>query len=112
MIEEIYSWRTPKLYIEEWMRTIPGLDRKRLAERMNTTAPTITKKLAAPEKIDQEWIARFAHGLGLEDFTDLYRNPDAPTPADLLKGLDEDQRKEVVSFADYVRNKPKTGTGG
>ncbi len=56
MIDRIRGRKPVRLYIEEWMTTIPGLDRKRLAERMNTTPGTITKKLAAPLKIDGEWL--------------------------------------------------------
>jgi|GEM_PF-5245579 len=111
MIERVYSWRAPKLYIEEWMNTITGLDRKRLAERMGVSPGTISKKLAEPEKIDQKWLAGFAKALDLNDVTDLYRNPNAPTPDELLHGLSEDQRKEIISFVDFVRSR-KTGTTG
>ena len=92
------------------MQTIPGLDRKRLAERMEVSPGTITKKLADPSKIDALWMQHFADGLGLEDVTDLFRDPRAPTPDDLLRGLSPEQRREVADYADYVRQ--RTGTDG
>lgn len=110
MIDRIYGWRPPTLYIEQWMRTIPGLDRKRLSERMGVSAGTISKKLAEPEKIDQLWLAGFANALGLQDVTDLYKNPEAPTPTELLAGLSEQEREEVYRFADYVRSKRAVGS--
>lgn len=92
------------------MATIPGLDRKRLAERMETTPGTITKKLQNPEKIDGEWLERFRAGLNLPDVFDLYRDPAAPTPNELLKGLTDEQRCEVLRFVDFVRQ--RSGTHG
>lgn len=105
MTDRIYAWRPPTIYIEEWMKTVPGLDRKRLADRMGVSPGTVTKKLQDPAKIDGEWLARFAQALGLSDPTELYRNPEAPTPADLLRGLSEDEKREIITFADYVRNR-------
>jgi len=102
--------RPPKLYIEEWMKTVPGLDRKRLAERMGVSPGTITKKLSDPSKIDALWMVLFAEGLGLEDVTDLFRDPNAPTRDDLLRGLDDKQRQDVVDYVDFVRQ--RTGTDG
>jgi hypothetical protein len=87
------------------MATIPGLDRKRLAERMETTPGTITKKLQNPEKIDGIWLEKFRAGLNLPDIFDLYRDPSAPTPNELLRGLTDEQRSEVVRFVDFVRQR-------
>lgn len=110
MVTRIGGKRPPRLYIEEWMATVPGLDRKRLAQRMGVSAGTITKKLAAPGKIDAEWLEAFRAALNLPNITDLFRDPSAPTPDELLRGLSEEQKKEVVSFVDFVRH--RTGTDG
>ncbi len=109
MISRIYAHRPAKLYIEEWMATVPGLDRKRLAQRMKTTGGTITKKLQEPAKIDAVWLQRFADALDLA-VTDLFRDPTAPTPDELLRGLSDQQKKEVVDFASFVRQ--RDGTNG
>lgn len=105
MVTRIGGSRPPRLYIEEWMSTIPGLDRKRLAERMGVSPGTVTKKLAHPHKIDGEWLAKFAEGLGRRDPTDLFRDPKAPTQDELLAGMSPEQRSEVTSFVDYLRKK-------
>lgn len=110
MVTRIGGWRPPRLYIREWMDEVPGLDQKRLAERMGTTPGTISKKLAKPEKIDAEWLEGFRLGLGLREVSDLFRDPKAPTPAELMKGMSDQQRKEVVDFAAFVRQRDKTGT--
>lgn len=105
MIERIGARRPVRLYIEEWMAKVPGLDRKRLAERMGVSPGTITKKLQVPKKIDAEWAAKFADGLGLDDPTDIFRDPDAPTPASLLKGMTDEQTRELVTYADFLRKR-------
>lgn len=105
MVTRIGGSRPPRLYIEEWMATIPGLDRMRLAQRMGVSPGTVTKKLAQPHKIDGEWLARFAEGLGRKDPTDLYRDPAAPTPDELLAGMSQEQRDEVINFVDFLRKK-------
>lgn len=87
------------------METIPGLDRKRLAERMGVTPGTVTKKLAAPHRIDQEWLSMFAEALDRDDFRDLYRHPDQPTRDELLNGLSDEQLREVTDFASFVRQR-------
>ena len=50
-------------------------------------------------------LARFAEGLGREDPTDLYRDPAAPTPDELLAGMSQEQRDEVINFVDFLRKK-------
>lgn len=104
MVTRIRQSTPPKLYIREWMETVPGLDQKRLAERMGRTAGAVSKKLAKPSNIDTEWLGDFAWALGVE-VPDLFRDPSAPTPAELLAGLSEEQAKEVINFADFVRRK-------
>lgn len=110
MVTRIGGNRPPRLYIEEWMATVPGLDRKRLAERMGVAPGTITKKLADPGKIDANWLEAFRLALNLKEIADLFRDPNAPTPAELLRGLSDDQKDEVVRFVDFVRQ--RTGTDG
>lgn len=110
MIDRIGGKRPVRIYIEEWMATVPGLNKKRLAERMGVTAGTVSKKLADPKKIDAEWMEKFRQALDLDDVTDLFRDPNAPTPSDLLRGLSDQQRSQVVGLADYLRS--KTGTDG
>lgn len=95
----------PRLYIEEWMATVDGLDRKTLAQRMGVSPGTITKKLAKPESIDGEWLAKFAKGLGVTAL-ELYqkpaavkRDPRADLEAALLAyGVDRSQIELAISI--------------
>jgi len=75
---------------------------------MGVSPGTITKKLANPDKIDLDWLERFREALDLEEINDLFRDPSAPTPAELLRGMSEEQKREVLNFADFVRK--RTGT--
>ncbi|MDQ0305302.1 hypothetical protein [Ancylobacter polymorphus] len=105
MVTSIGGARPPRLYIEEWMATVPGLDRKRLAERMGVSPGTISKKLKKPGHIDAEWMEKFRHALNLPSVADLFRDPSAPTQADLLQGLTPEQKNEVADFAAFVRQR-------
>lgn len=107
--------QAPRLYIEEWMQTVDGLDRKRLAERMNVSPGTITKKLGKPDAIDGEWLAKFATGLGLSNPLDLYRKPGTDTPRPdaptqlrsclLSFGVDRDELEQVIRvISTYVHD--------
>lgn len=96
----------PRLYIEEWMATIPGLDRKRLAQRMKVAGGTISKKLARPGNIDGVWLAQFAAALELSDPIELYRDPTAAavtSPETRLRaallafGIDKDDLGKAVA---------------
>lgn len=106
MATSAFGVPAPRLYIEEWMQTVDGLDRKRLAERMNVSPGTITKKLSKPQSIDGEWVAKFAEGLGLANPLDLYKKPGRsamkPDPEMQLRsallafGVDRDELDQVV----------------
>jgi hypothetical protein len=100
------DFEAPRLYIEEWMATIPGLDRKRLAERMKVAGGTISKKLARPENIDGVWLAQFAAALELASPIELYRDPSAAavtSPESKLRaallafGVDKDDLGKAVA---------------
>lgn len=114
----VASAEPPRLFIEEWMATLPGLDRKGLASRMKVSPGTITKKLAKPESIDGEWLARFATGLGLGNPIDLFRDPSATPKADsiaslraalLAYGVDRDELDQVIRvIGTYVSDDEKS----
>lgn len=104
MVERIHRRVPPRIYIREWIDRTPGLDQKRLAERMERTPGAISKKLSKPESIDAQWMADFAWALGIA-VPDLFRDPNAPTPSELLAGLTEQQKKEVIDFAEFVRRR-------
>jgi hypothetical protein len=105
MVTRIGGTRPPRLYIEERMAAIPGMNRKRLAERMGVAQGTITKKLKEPGKIDGVWLERFREALGLDSVEDLFRHPSAPTQDELLRGLSEDEQNQVTQYANFLRSK-------
>jgi hypothetical protein len=73
---------------------------------MGVSAGTI-KKLANPGKIDSDWLERFRVALGLKSVEDLFRDPSAPTRDELLRGLSEDDQRQIVQYADFLRNKKR-----
>lgn len=62
-----------KVYIREWMETVP-MSQKELAAKMRRSEGTISKKLSAPERIDLQWLSEFAWALGFT-VTDLFFPP-------------------------------------
>lgn len=118
MVTRIGGSRPPRLYIEEWMATIPGLDRMRLAKRMGVSPGTVTKKLAKPASIDGEWLAKFAAGLELRNPIDLFRDPSATPEVNIgtalrsalvAYGVDRDELDQVIRvIGTYVSDDEKS----
>lgn len=86
--------RPYRLFIREWMEH-RGLDNRRIAERMDCTEGTVSKLLNDDMRMTTDWLARFAYALDVE-VADLYRDPAAPTQADLLRGLPQDDLNTVM----------------
>lgn len=97
--------RPYRLFIREWMEH-RGLDNRRIAERMDCTEGTVSKLLNDDMRMTTDWLARFAYALDVE-VADLYRDPSAPTQADLLRGVPEDDLPTVMRIL-----KTFTGTDG
>lgn len=86
-----------RLFIHEWMkhRDKTQVD---IANRLEVgSTGTISKKLAKPEKMSVEWLAKFAWALDVE-VEDLYRDPNRPTQEDLLRDLDANQKTVVIEM--------------
>jgi hypothetical protein len=93
-IPRIYGNRKPRLFVHEWMKH-KGLNQVDIANRLEISSTgTISKKLAKPEKLTVEWLAKFAWALDI-DPEQLYRHPDQPSPDELLRQADP-STKEVV----------------
>lgn len=93
-VTRIHGSKPPRLYLQEWMKH-RGLNQVDLANRLEVgSIGTISKKLAKPEKLTVEWLAKFAWALDVEPDR-LYRHPDQPSPDELLRQAD-DSTKEVV----------------
>jgi transcriptional regulator with XRE-family HTH domain len=85
-----------RLYIREWM-SHKGMTQTDIMNRLDIgSSGTISKKLAKPETIDQQWLNAIAWALDLEDPLDLYRDPSRPTPDEL--------RREIEALSDQERD--------
>ena len=71
-----------------------GLSQAELAERMDTTEATVSRKENSKRGLSLEDLNWFAAGLSIDPF-DLLRHPDQPSPEALLRAVDE-PTKEVV----------------
>lgn len=97
--------RPYRLFIREWMAE-RSLDNRRISERMDCTEGTVSKLLNGEMKMTTDWLARFAYALDVE-VAELYRNPAAPTQADLLRDVPEADLDKVIRII-----KTFTGTDG
>lgn len=55
----------PKLFVREWMKIRDIPNQKALAGKMGRSEGAVSKKLQNPARIDLEWLAEFAAGLGV-----------------------------------------------
>lgn len=91
-----------KVFIHEWMKH-KGLTQVDIAGRLEVgSTGTISKKLAKPEKMSIEWLAKFAHALDIE-ISQLYHHPDQPRPEDLWRGADEPTRQVVIRILEAAK---------
>jgi transcriptional regulator with XRE-family HTH domain len=79
MTEPSRDTQEAKVYLREWMEA-RGYNGKQLAERIERSTSSISKKLGDPLRIDVEWLYDLARGLDI-NVVDLFRHPDeAPQP--------------------------------
>ena len=93
-VPRIGPHRPPTLYIREWI-TKRGLNQAQLAERMDTSAANVSRKLNAERKMKAEDLAWFAAALDCEP-GDLFRHPDQPTIDELLRDATPEVRRQAV----------------
>lgn len=101
MLEPDAEREVARLYIDDWMKTKPGLDRKGLAKLMNTAPSNVTKKLQKPDAIDIDWLTRFANALGCA-VEDLFRAPDDAYETDPHKATTESEIKALLRRIDRL----------
>jgi transcriptional regulator with XRE-family HTH domain len=103
-IERIGKKHPAKLFIREWMaRETPTLTQKRLAERMDCEPGTVSKLLNGQMEMTTGWLANFADALDLS-VPDLFRNPDAPTRDELLRGYSNEELTSAIQLIQLTRN--------
>jgi transcriptional regulator with XRE-family HTH domain len=100
-----------RLYIREWMaRETPTLTQELLAGRMDTQPGTVSKLLNGKMEMTTGWLANFADALDLS-VPDLFRDPSAPTPAELLAAGTPEELRQAIRLVQSIRGK-STGTDG
>lgn len=71
-----------QVYIREWMERRHIENQKALAGRMKVGEGTVSKKFKEPEKIDVEWLSKFAAALNVK-VPHLFFHPDSIPSADV-----------------------------
>lgn len=92
--DRIGSRHPVRLHLKEWVK-FRDLDQKRLAERMSCEPGTVSKLMSGKLKLSTEWLARFADALNTS-VPDLFRDPRRPSPEDLLRGVTDEKRDEIL----------------
>lgn len=105
MVNGIGPTRPFRLYIREWI-LYKDLDQQRVAERMGCEPGTLSKLISGKMRRTDEWLARVAYALDI-DVDQLFRDPHAPTQADLLRGQPPERQAEIIRVI-----RAMTGTHG
>lgn len=90
----------PHWHVREW-RDFRGLTQEQLAERSDMTKSMISEIESGKKRLHDDHVAALSFALGIEP-SDLLRNPNAPSPSDLLRGASPDQERQIREFADFV----------
>lgn len=96
-----------KIYLKEWL-DYRHLTAERLADRLDVNKGQISKLMSGKQRYNQDWLERIAFALNCE-VQELYREPTAPTAAELLARMPPEVRERamrvLIDFAEL-----KTGT--
>lgn len=103
-LDRIGKRHPTKLFIREWMaRETPTLTQKRLAERMDCEPGTVSKLLNGQMEMTTGWLANFADALDLA-VPDLFRDPNAPTRDELLRGFSNEELTLALQLVQHSRS--------
>lgn len=94
MVTRIGPKRPFQLFIKEWIE-FKQLDQQRVAERMGCEPGTLSKLISGKMRRTDEWLAAIAYALDI-DVVDLFRDPERPSPADLLRDISPEDQERVV----------------
>lgn len=92
-----------KWYLLEW-REAKELTQETLANRMGTTKSQISKLENSKQRLNDDWLAKYAHALDIEP-GDLLRDPARPTAEDLLRAIDPSERGRALSILETFAKK-------
>lgn len=96
-------------YLKEW-RKHRGLNQQQLADRLDTTVPTISRWETGAMNWTSDWLPRFAYALNCEQ-ADLFRNPLQPEHRlwELIQGMKPDQRDQAEAMLKILISPAKKG---
>lgn len=106
------AWTPPPpsgLYIAEYCR-LRGITLHRLAELVDTTYTTIYRYITSKRQPSIEKLRPIATALGLSDVAELTKPPDTGSKESLLAGLTQEQRREVMNFIRFIRERGNNRT--
>lgn len=96
MVTRIGGRRPYRIYLAEWIES-KGLTQDQMAARMDCSPGTVSKLVGNKMARTPEWLARFAYALGPDvEVHDLFRDPDRPSPGDLLRGMPDDEQDKII----------------
>lgn len=101
MVTRIGPKKPAQLYISEW-RLKKNLSQEQLAARVGTTKSSISRWETAERDITLGALGAIAEALGCE-VTDLYRDPDRPTPEALFRDMDEATKRQAVRLIEALK---------
>ena len=90
-----------RVFLKEW-RAHFNLTQEQVADRIGTTKGTVQRMEVSTREPNLGYLAAFSEAVD-RDVSDLFRDPNAPTQAELLRGLEPNQLREVSDFATFVR---------
>ena len=98
---KIGSRRPHRLFLAEW-RKLRRLTQAQLADRMGTTAMTISRWEGGKIQMSAGAMVDAAMALDIEP-ADLWRDPDTPSADELLRGQPIEVRDQAVNLIRAIR---------
>lgn len=93
--------RRRRIFLAEW-REDRGLTQEQLANRLETTAMTISRWERQIVLLTTDAMDAVAEALGIEP-EDLYHHPDRPSPNQLLRGQSAEIESQAISIIKAIR---------
>ena len=90
-----------RIYLVEW-REHRELTQEQLANRLDTTAITVSRWERGVVLLNTDTMAAIAEALAIEP-EDLYHHPDAPTPNQLLRDQPEEVGRQALNLIRAIR---------
>lgn len=95
-----------RIFLREW-REYRNLTQEQLADRLETTAATISRIETGNRDYTGAFLEAAADALQCELKDLLMRNPllEEEDPADMLRSLPPDDRRQAIDFLHYLRDR-------